>query len=100
MSPETSKKVETILEPKVIPRFSLSAVEGVRKMGITQMEHYVGRNLEDRGGLPRVTRVAQNYMDSLRDIALDRPPSCQEPDVPGQGDPAKGPNLETRTEEL
>ena len=85
MLPETSRKVETVLEPKVIPRFSLSAVEGVRKMGITQMEHYVGRNLEDRGGLLRVTRVAQNYMDSLRDIALDRPPSCQVPDVPGQG---------------
>ena len=81
-SPE---EVETILEPKGIPKFSLSAVEGVRKTGLTQMEHYVGRNLEDRGGLPRVTKVAQNYMDSLRDIALDRPPSCQEPDVPGQG---------------
>ena len=49
------------------------------------MEHYVGRNLEDQGGLPRMTNMVKNYMDSLRDIALDRPPSCQEPDVPGQG---------------
>ena len=44
------------------------------------MDHYVGRNLEDRGGLDRVAQVAQNYIDSLENIALDRPPSCQEPD--------------------
>ena len=51
------------------------------------MDHYVGRNLEDRGGLDRVAQVAQNYIDSLENIALDRPPSCQEPDRPGQGRP-------------
>ena len=53
------------------------------------MDHYVGRNLEDRGGLDRVTKVAQNYIDSLENIALDRPPSCQEPDRPGQGRPQR-----------
>ena len=52
---------------------------------MTQMEHYVGRNLEDRGGMPRITTMVKNYMDSLKDIATDRPPSCQEPDIPGQG---------------
>ena len=73
------------MDPKVLPKFSLSSLEGVRKLGMTQMEHYVGRNLEDRGGLPRVTTMVKNYIDSLKDIATDRPPSCQEPDVPGQG---------------
>ena len=43
MLPETPGKVETVLETKVIPKFSLSALEGVHKLGITQMEHYVGR---------------------------------------------------------
>ena len=83
--PTTVMTDETVTEPKVLPKFSLSSLEGVRKLGMTQMEHYVGRNLEDRGGLPRVTNMVKNYMDSLKDIATDRPPSCQEPDVPGQG---------------
>ena len=83
--PETTRKLETVSEPKVLPKFSLSSLEGVCKLGMTQMEHYMGKNLEDRGGLPRVTNMVKNYMDSLRDIALDRPPSCQEPDVQGQG---------------
>ena len=83
--PNPTRKLETVTEPKVLPKFSLSSLEGVRKLGMTQMEHYVGKNLEDRGGLPRVTNMVKNYMDSLRDIAIDRPPSCQEPDVPGQG---------------
>ena len=83
--PKTTRKLETVTEPKVLPKFSLSSLEGVRKLGMTQMEHYVGKNLEDRGGLPRITNMVKNYMDSLRDIAIDRPPSCQEPDVPGQG---------------
>ena len=85
MLPKTTRKLETVTKPKVLPKFSLSSLEGVRKLGMTQMEHYVGKNLEDRGGLPRVTNMVKNYMDSLRDIALDRPPSCQEPDAPGQG---------------
>ena len=70
-----------------IPPFSLKTIEMARKSGTTHMDHYVGRNLEDRGGLDRVTQVAQNYIDSLDNIALDRPPSCQEPDRPGQGRP-------------
>ena len=87
--PTDNTSLSTTSEPKGIPRFSLKAVETVRKIGTTQMDHYVGRNLEDRGGLDRVTKVAQNYIDSLENIALDRPPSCQEPDRPGQGRPQR-----------
>ena len=29
--------------------------------------------------------MVENYMNSLKNIAVDRPPSCQEPDIPGQG---------------
>ena len=72
-----------------IPPFSRKTVEMARKVGTRHMDHYVGRNLEDRGGLDRVTQVAQNYIDSLDNIALDRPPSCQEPDQPGQGRPLR-----------
>ena len=83
--PGPAETLETFTDPRVLPKFSLGSLEGVRKLGMTQMEHYVGRNLEDRGGMPRVTTMVKNYMDSLKDIATDRPPSCQEPDVPGQG---------------
>ena len=69
----------------MLPRFSEDSISRVRNQGITQMEHYVGRNLEDCGGLERVQEVANNYVKSLEDIATDRPPSCHEPDAPGQG---------------
>ena len=49
------------------------------------MEHYVGRNLEDRGGLRRVKEVARNYIKSLDSLTVDCPPSCHKPDIPGQG---------------
>ena len=42
-----TRKLETVTEPMVLPKFSLSSLEGVRKLGMTQMEHYVGKNLED-----------------------------------------------------
>ncbi len=84
---EVDNQTPTTRRPEGIPPFSLKTVEMVRKFGTTHMDHYVGRNLEDRGGLDRVTQVAQNYIDSLDNIALDRPPSCQEPDRPGQGRP-------------
>ena len=28
---------------------------------------------------------AENYIDSLEKIVVDRPPSCHKPDIPGQG---------------
>ncbi len=84
---EVDNQTPTMRRPEGIPPFSLKTIEMVRKFGTTHMDHYVGRNLEDRGGLDRVTQVAQNYIDSLDNIALDRPPSCQEPDRPGQGRP-------------
>ena len=59
------------------------------------MEHYVGRNLEDRGGLGRVKEVARNYVESLGDLATDRPPSCHEPDIPGQGTKQRDQHLKT-----
>ena len=68
-----------------LPKFSLSSLEEVRNLGLTQMEYHVGRNLEERGGIPRVKTVAENYINSLKNIAVDHPPSCQEPDIPGQG---------------
>ena len=36
------------------------------------MEHYIGRNLEDCGGLGRVKEVARNYVKSLGDLATDQ----------------------------
>ena len=84
---EVDNQTPTMRRSEGIPPFSLKTIEMVRKFGTTHMDHYVGRNLEDRGGLDRVTQVAQNYIDSLDNIALDRPPSCQEPDRPGQGRP-------------
>ena len=71
--------------PTALPKFSENSITQVKNQGLTQMEHYVGRNLEDRGGLGRVKEVAKNYVESLDDIVTDRPPSCHEPDVPGQG---------------
>ena len=53
----------------MLPRFSEDSITRVRNQGITQMEHYVGRNLEDCGGLERVQEVAKNYVKSLEDIA-------------------------------
>ena len=52
---------------------------------MTQMEHHLGRNLEERGGISRVKAAAENYIDSLEKIVVDHPPSCHEPDIPGQG---------------
>ena len=69
----------------MLPKFSEDSITLVKKQGLTQMEHYVGRNLEDRGGLGRVQEVAKNYVESLEGIVTDRPPSCHKPDVPGQG---------------
>ena len=69
----------------MLPKFSEDSIAKVKKQGLTQMEHYVGRNLEDRGGLRRVKDVAKNYIESLEGIITDRPPSCHEPDIPGQG---------------
>ena len=54
-------------------------------MGLTQMEHHLGRNLEERGGLSRVKATAENYINSLGKVVVDHPPSCHEPDIPGQG---------------
>ena len=76
---------EVLMNTIPLPKFSLSSLEEVRNLGLTQMEHHVGRNLEERGGIPRVKTMAENYMNSLKNIAVDRPPSCQEPDIPGQG---------------
>ena len=70
---------------ETLPKFSEDSITQVKSQGLTQMEHYVGRNLEDRGGFGRVKEVAKNYVKSLGDIVTDRPPSCHEPDIPGQG---------------
>ena len=68
--------------PPMLPKFSEDSIAQVKKQGLTQMEHYVGRNLEDRGGLGRVKEVAKNYIESLEGIVTDRPPSCHEQDHP------------------
>ena len=78
-----------------IPRFSESSISKLKSQGLTQMEHYIGRNLEDRGGLGRVKEVARNYVESLGDLATDRPPSCHEPDIPGQGTKQRDQHLKT-----
>ena len=78
-----------------IPQFSESSISKLKSQGLTQMEQYVGRNLEDRGGLGRVKEVAKNYVESLGDIATDRPPSCHEPDIPGQGTKQRDQHLKT-----
>ena len=38
---------EVVTNPRALPKFSLSSLKGVRNLGMTQMEHYMGRNLED-----------------------------------------------------
>ena len=87
--PNESTTYNTVPGPKEVftnttslPKFSLSSLEGVCNLGLTQMEHYMGRNLEDQGGMPRITTMVENYMNSLKNIAVDHPPSCQEPDIP------------------
>ena len=73
--PNESTTYNTVPGPKEVftnttslPKFSLSSLEGVRNLGLTQMEHYMGRNLEDRGGMPRITTMVENYMNSLKNI--------------------------------
>ena len=68
-----------------LPKFSLSSLENVCALGMTQMEHHMGRNLEERGGISRVKAAAENYIDSLEKVVIDPPPSCHEPDISGQG---------------
>ena len=46
---EADNQTRTTLKTEGIPPFSREAVEKVRKSGTTHMDHYVGRNLEDRG---------------------------------------------------
>ena len=62
---------EVFTNTMTLPKFSLSSLKGVCNLGMTQMEHYMGRNLEDRGGMPRITTMVKNYMDSLKNIATD-----------------------------
>ena len=81
--------------PTTLPKFSENSITQVRNQGLTQMEHYIGQNLEDRGGLGRVKEVAKNYVESLEGIVTDRPPSCHEPDVPGQGTKQRDQSLKT-----
>ena len=69
----------------VLPAYSKELVEKVKSEGIKKMEHFLGQNMEDRGGMTHIETVAQNYVDSLTGLALDRPPSCHEKDLPGQG---------------
>ena len=78
--PNESTTYNTVPGPKEVftnttslHKFSLSSLKGVRNLGLTQMEHYMGRNLEDRGGMPRITTMVENYMNSLKNIAVDRP---------------------------
>ena len=68
-----------------LPRFSKVSIANLKSQGLTQMEHYIGQNIEDRGGLQRVKEVARNYIESLDGFAVDHPPSCHKPDIPGQG---------------
>ena len=71
--PDGSLPHKTVSGPKEVPtntiplpKFSLSSLEEVRNLGLTQMEHHVGRNLEERGGIPKVKTMAENYMNSLK----------------------------------
>ena len=64
-------------------------VEKVKSGGVEKMQHFLGWNLEDRGGITHIKTVAQIYVNSLRGLALDQPPSCHVADMPGQGTAAR-----------